>query len=202
MKDNPKFLGHGSLINVPTRKLIGNIPCQEKKDSIFHNDVWVGNYCSIGQGVVIEQGVIIDHNCTVESSVHIGRNTLLTYRSIVGSETDIGDDCVIGGFIGERSKIGNQCQIFGDIVHEHLNPLKGWDAEDSMEDGAQISGMVFMGFGSKITKPIVVGSNVYICPNAVVTKDVPPFHIVYGVNEMIFYKNWKGKLKNSPFFSG
>jgi len=32
---------------------------------------------------------------------------------------EVKNSCVIGGLVGERTVIGNDCRIFGKIIHTH-----------------------------------------------------------------------------------
>jgi UDP-3-O-[3-hydroxymyristoyl] glucosamine N-acyltransferase len=128
----------------------------------------------LGQAVALEQGVIIDHGCIVEGDVTIGANTLLCYRAHVCADSQIGQNCVIGGFIGERSTIGNDSRIFGSLVHSHPRGWRGWDDEDQMAGGPKIGACVLVAFGAVIVGQIEIGDGAYIGANAVVCEDVPP----------------------------
>lgn len=201
MKKSPDYLGGGSIINAPARPLMGYLSNNKKvEDSNFGKNVWIGANCVVGKNVTFQDNVTLSDGSNVEDNVFIGKNTLLVYKCLVCANVVIKEKCIIGGFIGENSKIGHNCRIFGDIVHNHIDPTKDWDAPESLEEGATISNNVFIGFGAKITKPINIQNNVYICPNSVVSTDVPAFHIVKGINEIIHYSEWKGELRVSNFF--
>jgi UDP-3-O-[3-hydroxymyristoyl] glucosamine N-acyltransferase len=196
-------IGKNTLIDVENRPLLGY-----KRDKAvtkrlqYGNNVWIGSSCVIGRNVLLGNNVIISDGTYIENDVKIDEDSLLVYKCLVCADTTIGKNCVIGGFIGENTKIGNYCRIFGEIVHTHLDPSKDWDAPTSLEDGPVIHDNVFIGFGAKITKSITIGNNVYILPNSIVSKDVLPFHIVKNINEMIYFKDWKGDLSGSDFFKG
>jgi UDP-3-O-[3-hydroxymyristoyl] glucosamine N-acyltransferase len=132
-----------------------------------------GEFCVLGQAVSLERGVIIDHGCIVESDVKIGENTLLCYRAHVCADSQIGQNCVIGGFIGERSVIANNSRIFGSLVHSHPKGWRGWDDDDQMAMGPRIGCSVLVAFGAVIVGQIEIGDGVYIGANAVVCGDVP-----------------------------
>lgn len=202
MSGKPEHIGVGAVLDTPRRPLIRYPHSNLRKDeSTFGVRVWIGAYCVVGTSVVFGDGVILSDGSFVESNVVLGNDTLLTYRCLVCADSVIGENCVIGGFIGENTHIGNSCRIFGDILHHHIDPTKDWDAPTSMEKGAIISDSVFIGFGAKITRPITINSNVYICPNAIVSVDVPPFHVVKGVNELVPVELWPGELSHSTFFN-
>lgn len=200
MSSKSIHIGEGSIIEAPTRPLLGYQRSVNKQTSVFGENVWIGAHCIIGKGVRFGNNVIISDGSHVEERVKIGNGTLLTYRCLIGSDSSIGEKCVIGGFVGENTTIGNGCRIFGSVLHHHVDPTKEWDAPSSMEEGATLASMVFMGFGARITKPVEISNNVYIFPNSIVSVNVPPFHIVRGINDVIPAKNLKGELSRSPFF--
>jgi len=195
-------IGKGSVVGVEQRPLI--VPSQNnitEDNSKFGEKIWIGSLCVVGKNVEFKDNVILSDGSFVEEGVKIGKNTILVYKCLVCADVIIGDNCIIGGFIGENTEIGNNCRIFGDIVHEHIDPSKNWDAPTSMEKGAVIKNNVFIGFGAKITKPIIIDHHVYILPNTIVSINVPSYHIVRGINKIIHYKKWKGDLADSDFFT-
>lgn len=202
MIGKPVHVGIGSILDAPQRPLIRYSPSSSVQgESIYGKNVWIGAYCVIGTNVVFKDGVVLSDGSFVENNVVLGNDTLLTYRCLVCSNSVIGANCVIGGFVGENTRIGNSCRVFGYILHHHIDPTKDWDAPSSQEEGAILSDNVFIGFGVKITRPITISHNVYVCPNAIVSVDVPPFHVVKGVNELVPFELWPGELSRSKFFS-
>ena len=200
--DRSADIKKGAVIGKPFRRLLdGN---QEgTKRTILNKQVYIGFYAIVGAGTEIESQTIIDDFSVVESGVKIGERTLLIYRAQVCNDAHIGDDCVIGGLIGERTIIGNGCRIFGKVVHSQHNPLLPWDAEDSEEESATIEDFAFVGFGAVIGGNISIGYKAYVLAGAVVTKDVPPFNIASGVNKFVHFSKWPGKrLSQSKFFLG
>lgn len=59
---------------------------------------------------------------------------------------------------------------------------------------------MFIGFDAIVVGEITIGGSAYICAGSIVTRDVPPQHVVYGVNKVIPYSEWPGDLRHSPFF--
>lgn len=201
---NIAHIGEGTIIGAEQRPLLIDRNFQNytiEDNSSFGENVWIGSLCVVGKKVKFKDNVILSDGSFVEDNVNIGNNTILVYKCLVCANVTIGDNCIIGGFIGESTSIGNNCRIFGDIVHKHTDPSKDWDAPTSMEQGAIIQDNVFIGFGAKITKPVTIGHNVYILPNTIVSQEIPPYNIVKGINEIIHYKDWKGELSVSDFFT-
>ena len=189
----------GAIIGKPFRKFLDGSKEKTTNTRIAQN-TYIGCYTIIGTGSTIGSNTIIDDYCIIESRVVLGNHNLITYRAQICSDVAIGDNCVIGGFIGERTRIGNNCRVFGKIVHSQNNPVGGWDDDEAMEKSAVIDDYAFIGFGATIIGDISIGRRVYICAGATVTKDIPRLNIVTGVNQIIPYSEWKGTLRESAFF--
>jgi len=57
-----------------------------------------------------------------------------------------------------------------------------------------------VGFNAVVIGGIKVSHHVYIAAGAVVSKDVPPYSMAYGVNKITPLKAWRGKMKKSKFW--
>lgn len=136
------------------------------------SSVHLGEFVILGEGVRLGEGVIIDHHVVIEQDVTIGAKSLFCYRAQVCAQARIGSDCVIGGFIGERSVIGDGARVFGSLVHKHPRHVGGWDDDAEEADGPRIGDGVFVGFGAVIVGNISIGAKAYIGANAVVCSDV------------------------------
>lgn len=194
-----------AIMGQPIRPLQGMILSKENPIdlSIKHGDeLYIGPYSIVGEGVTFENGVIVDAYCNIERGVEIGENTLIVHRATIGGYSKIGSDCVIGGLIGEGTTIGNNCRVFGTVVHKQDDPSLSWDHRPEPEPSVIIHDNSFIGFEAFVAGNIEIGPQAYVCAEAVVTKTVPPGYIAYGNNQMIHYSKWKGTLGKSPFFEG
>jgi acetyltransferase-like isoleucine patch superfamily enzyme len=199
--DRSAKIKKGAIIGKPFRRLLDGTQEHTEK-TILNKHVYIGFYSIVGAGTGIGSNSIIDDFSVVESRVKIGERTLLIYRAQVCNDAHIGDNCVIGGLIGERTIIGNGCRIFGKVVHSQQNPLLPWDAEDSEEESVTIKDFAFVGFGAVIAGKVTIGYKAYILAGSIVTKDVPAFNIASGVNEFVHFSKWKGHhLSQSKYFS-
>jgi bifunctional N-acetylglucosamine-1-phosphate-uridyltransferase/glucosamine-1-phosphate-acetyltransferase GlmU-like protein len=189
----------GSVIGKKFRRFLDN-DLEDGFETIILDNVFIGYNCIIGNGSEIGKDCILDDKSVLESRVILGIKNLIIYGSQICSDVIVGDNCVIGGFIGERTKIGNNCRIFGSIVHSQYEPLNNWDAEDSMEDAPIILDNVFIGFKAIISAPVRIGPKSYVCAGSIVSKDVPPEYIAHGINKQTHFSKWKGALKNSNLF--
>lgn len=189
----------GSIIGKNFRRFL-NDEVEDELKTIIRDNVFVGYQCIIGNGSEVGNDSIIDDKSVLESRVKIGVKNLIIYRSQICCDVAVGNNCVIGGFIGERTIIGNDCRIFGSIVHSQHEPLNDWDGDDSIEEAPTIFDKVFIGFKAIISAPIKIGPKAYVCSGSIVTKNVPEGYIAHGINKQTHYKNWNGALKNSNLF--
>lgn len=189
-----------SVIGKPYRKVFSGTPEKTSK-TIIKSNVSVGYSCIIGNGSIINEDTILDDNISMESYVSVGKKCLLTHKSHICSSVQIGNNCIIGGFICERTAIGNNCRIFGKIVHTQSEPTAEWDDDNSMEESPIIFDNVFIGMDAIISAPVKIGPRAYVCAGSIITKDVPEGYIAYGVNNLVHYSQWKGKLKESKLFT-
>lgn len=199
MISSSAVIGKSSIVGVSYRPLqSGNLT--EAVDVIVDDGVWIGEYCLIGMGVRIGSDCIIDHYSHIESGAKLGSRVLVIYRGQICADVEVDCDNIIGGFIGERTKIGRRCRVLGNILHHHSDPTRPWDSEGATEPAAVVHDDVFIGFGANITAPISIGPKSYVCAGSVVSTNVPPMHIAAGVNRIIHFREWKGRLAESPIF--
>jgi acetyltransferase-like isoleucine patch superfamily enzyme len=143
------------------------------------DDVVIYPMATIYEGVTIESGVILEERTTVGSLSRIGSRSRIVYHAQVNDKVIVGDDCVIGGFIADNTKVGNRCSIFGALVHTYrTHDPRTWDAED--EVGPTIGDDVLIGWGAVIVGDVTIGAGAYVYPNAVVTRDIPAGQRFYG----------------------
>jgi carbonic anhydrase/acetyltransferase-like protein (isoleucine patch superfamily) len=193
-------VSHGAVVGKQYRPLVGFPKYAVEEQTVIRRNAFIGHYTVIGAGTIIDEGAVIDDSNVIECEVYIGKSTLVTYQSQVCNEARIGINCVIGGFVGERVVVGDRSRVFGKIVHSQHNPSLPWDAPDSEEKSAEIESDVFIGFGAIVVGEVRVGRGSYVCPGAIVTKNVPSGYVVHGVNLFVPFSDWPGSLRDSPFF--
>lgn len=121
--------------------------------------VRIGKGCVIGQNVYIDAGVIIGNYCRIQNNCSI-------YRI-----SNIGDFVFIGPHVVfTNDKHPRACNAEGKPVSE-----KDWEMGTiTVKNGASI------GAGSIILPDIEIGEYALIGAGSVVTKEVPPYMLVYG----------------------
>lgn len=196
--DEGTSVGEFSIIGKPYRPVHG-MPYISKNLTKIGSNCFIGSFVTIGQGTEIGNNTIIEDYTRIELDVKVGSNCHLLYGAQLCNESRIGNNCIIGGFVCERAVIGSNSRIFGQLVHKQLDPSTNWD--DTTEPPPLLEKNVFVGFGAKIIGGVEIGEHVYICSGAIVTKNIPKFHIVYGVNQIVYYQKWQGLLSESHFFT-
>lgn len=177
-------------------------------------DCKIGNHVTIFPGVKvldnvsikdfshIEEDTIIGNNVLIEPFSHIGKkvtigdSTLVLYRAEIYDDVKIGKYCRIGGFIAENTIIGDYVTIFGKLIHSFRDPTH-WDGG---ETPPLIDNYVVIGFNAVVIGGIKINHHVYVAAGAIVSKDVPPYSIVYGLNNIVPIDEWKGEIKKSKFW--
>lgn len=157
----------------------------------------VAHFSLIGEESRLGDDCTLDAYCWIEDGATAGDRVALSHRASIGANATIGDDCAISAAtIVARSRIGDGCQVHGDLLHRRLDPNApvGQDAAPVLDD------QVFIGWGAMVIGGVTIGRGSYVCAGATVTEDVPPGVIVTGVNEIREPSAWTGALAKSEFF--
>jgi len=160
---------------------------------------YIGRNVKIGKNVRIWHFVYIGDNTEIGDNVKIGSLTHIDYNVKIGSNTKIEGLVYIPplSIIGERVFIGPRVTLTNDPY-----PMSERLAGVVVEDDAVLCAGAIVKAGVRIGKNSVVGMG------AVVTKDVPPDVVVYGVPAKQIYSRrvydekklkWvKGLAVNTP----
>jgi len=140
---------------------------------------------------------IVDQPCT------IGRGTRIWHFAHVCAGAEIGERCVLGQnvFVGGHVRIGNNCKIQNNVsVYEKvaleddvfcgpsmvftnvMNPRSAFprDRETGFLPTLVKRGAT-LGANSTIVCGTTIGEYAFVGAGSVVTRDVPPYAVVYGV---------------------
>jgi acetyltransferase-like isoleucine patch superfamily enzyme len=123
----------------------------------------------IGDNVSLEKGVVL--------------STSERGRIIIGNNVYIGEYCVLTS--NEEIEIGDNALIspHNDIVdfnHIYQDPTKPVNQQGVIARKITIQEDAWIGSGSKILMGVTIGKGAIIGAGSVVTKDVPPYHVVAG----------------------
>ena len=138
-----------------------------RSHSVFYRDVGVGHHvrtghrvtvregCRVGDHVLIGSNVVIDSNCTIGDHVSIQSNAYIPTGTVVGDHVFLGPNCVI---LNDRYPIREASAL----------------REPVLERGVTVGG------AATILPGIRLGEGCFVAAGAVVTKDVPPWHLAIG----------------------
>lgn len=132
--------------------------------------VW--HFTHIREGVVVGTNTTIGSHCYVDAGVRIGSNCKIQSGCLIYRRALIGD----GVFIGPGVKIINDKNPRAVDAQGRKLTDTDWVCESvTIEDGASI------GTGSILMPGIRIGRNARVGAGSVVTKDVAPESMVYGL---------------------
>lgn len=139
-----------------------------RSGSIIYADTVIGNRFQCGHQVLIRAGVtigdrcVVHHKCTLEGRLRIGHGVKIMAHVYLPSTTEIGDMVFIGpgtSFMNDRHPMRLAASVQGPRVEDH----------------------VCIGGGVTVCPAVTIGKNSVIGAGTVVTKDVPPNTLAYGV---------------------
>jgi UDP-3-O-[3-hydroxymyristoyl] glucosamine N-acyltransferase len=169
------IIGHSAFYdlecpqNVQSKTVIGN-------SVIIHPNAIISNGVTIGDQVRIGPSVTIWRNSV------IGNNTELMYNAQVHENVNIGNDCVIAGFLCDHAKVGNSVAVFGSLVHPFR---KGWIEDPNLaHESPTIEDDVVVSCGATVIGPVILKSRTYVAAGAIVTKSTPGNCKIIGVDKI------------------
>jgi len=140
-----------------------------RSDSVIYCNVEIGKSVRTGHRVLIRENcsignnVLIGTNVVIENKCKIGSNVSIQSAAFIPTETIIGDHV----FIGPAATLTNDKYPVRIKRAKYIGPV--------LEKG------VSLGAGCIVFPEVVVGEGSIVSSNAVVTKDVPKWHLAVGV---------------------
>jgi UDP-2-acetamido-3-amino-2,3-dideoxy-glucuronate N-acetyltransferase len=136
----------------------------------------------VDDGAVVGSGTKIWHFCHVLSGAQIGE------RCSLGQNVNVGSRAIIGNGV----KIQNNVSIYDDVIIEDdvfcgpscvftnvINPRAFVERKDEYKKTVVKKG-ASIGANATIVCGVTIGEYALVGAGAVVTKDVPPYSLVYG----------------------
>lgn len=203
-------IGRGSVImdNV----VLGRVPISNKtitrqteavfkplvigEDSIINTNVVIYTGCTIGQNVLIGDQSALREDCTIGDGAIIGRGVMMLYN------------CQVGNF----SRVHDQVQFVGNtLIEEHVFISLGVTmandnniylsrfglGEISLQ-GPTIRKFAVIGANSTLLPGVEIGKGAMVASGGVVTRDVDPWTIVFGVPARLMKPippEWRAKIE-------
>lgn len=169
----------------------------QRGECSFADPVVIGDRCLLFNQVVVHEGTVLGTDCVVEDRVRVGygcridARTRLVHGAYLCDRVRVGADACVAGFICDATVIGDRSTVMGDLVHEYARPDLGWWGVDEAPPTIETDTVV--GFGARVVGGVRIGPRSYVAAGAVVTKDVPPEHVVTGINVHTRIDQWSGK---------
>jgi bifunctional UDP-N-acetylglucosamine pyrophosphorylase/glucosamine-1-phosphate N-acetyltransferase len=153
---------------------IGHCSCigfgdPEDGEIIIEDNVTIGAFCIIHFGAVIKEGAYIDHRCVI-GEAEIGKNTQILYGKEITYKAKVGNNCIIGGNVADRTIIEDNVTYLGEIAHNHRDASRDWDTTE--EPSPIIYKGSFVGVNALIIGPRKIGPSTYIGAGEIVRTDV------------------------------
>jgi UDP-N-acetylglucosamine acyltransferase len=172
------------------------------------HDVVIGPYCVIEDDVIIGSGTVLESKVTIKSGTRIGAHNHIADGAVLGGDPQdrkyggeptflhIGDKNVIREFVtmhratgeGRATCVGDDCYIMAychlghnATVGNHVTMANsvGVSGHVTIEDLATLGGMVGVHQFARVGKVAMVGGFTKV------TRDVPPFMLVDGIDEQV-----------------
>lgn len=172
------------------------------------DDVVIGPFCHIEAGASIGAGCILESHVTIRKWTTIGERNTFSQGAVIGGDPQsiaykgyptflvIGDDNIFREYVtvhrsmieGKTTKIGSHCMLMAYshvahdcVLHNHVVAANsvGIAGHVTVEDRAFLGGMSGIHQFCRVGKVAMVGGFTKI------TRDVPPFTLVDGVEEEV-----------------
>ncbi len=135
-----------AIIGNPFRLLLDGREVRVDRPVTIGKAVSIGHYTIVGEGATIGAGSIIEEFVNIQPGSEIGsRASSSPAAPYIGMGATVGDDCVIKGHVGENSRVGERCRIFGDLIHSQLDPTIPWDDPAAEESDPVVGDGAFVG---------------------------------------------------------
>lgn len=145
----------------------------------------------IGEGSIIRSGSIVYRHVKTGKKLRTGHNILIREHVTIGSNCVVGTQAILDGYIkiGDRSMIQSQCYIAQSVkIGKGVFIAPGCIFMDNRKiilgkglTGIRIEDYARIGGGTKMLSRITVGEHALVGAGSVVTKDIPPKAVAYGV---------------------
>ncbi len=146
---------------------------------------------SIGEGSIIRSGSVLYTHVIAGKRLRTGHNVLIRENVRLGEGCVVGTNAIVDGYVrvGNDSMIQSQCYITQSVtIGNNVFIAPGCIFMDNKKiilgKGLQkitVKDFVRIGGGTKILPGVTIGEYALIGAGSVVSKDVPPKAVAYGV---------------------
>jgi acetyltransferase-like isoleucine patch superfamily enzyme len=186
-----EYIKLGKDCKIDETAVIGYMPSRKLKDLTLI----IGDRAVIRSGTVIYLGskigddfetghnVIVREENVIGNNVKIWSNTIIDYRCKIGNNVKIHSQC----YIAQLTIIEDNVFIAPGVMVANEKYPTGIFSEERIK-GPTIKRGAKIGINSTILPGVTIGEGAIIGAGSVVTKDVSPYVVVYGVPARIYKK--------------
>lgn len=142
----------------------------EDGEIIIEDNVTIGAFCVIYFGAVIKESCSINDYCLIGIEAQIGKHTQVLTGKHVTYKAIIGENCIIGGHVADRTVIEDDVTFMGEIAHAHRDASKDWDTTE--ESSPIIKKGSVIGVNALIIGDRKIGPCAYVGAGEIVRTDV------------------------------
>ncbi len=182
------FIDENTIVGYPTRGRLVRVLDRFKTSLEALEEVSVGSY--IGPRCIVRSGCIIYDETMLEASVELGHGVLVRSGSVVRAGSRIGSFSQLDGMV----LIGKAVNIQSNVYLPHLTKILDnafigpgvtmtndlYPVASTLK-GPTIGVNAIIGSRAVILPGVNVGEGAVVGAGSVVTKDVKPYTVVYGV---------------------
>jgi acetyltransferase-like isoleucine patch superfamily enzyme len=186
---NSNFVRLGKDCYIDETAQVGYAPSRQLKDLTLI----IGNRAIIRSGTIIYLGskigddfetghnVIIREENIIGNNVKIWSNTIIDYRCKIGNNVKIHSHC----YIAQLTTIEDDVFIAPGVMIANEKYPTGVFSEERIK-GPTIKRGAKIGINATILPGVTIGEGAIVGAGSVVTKDVPPYTVVYGVPARVY----------------
>lgn len=149
----------------------------------------IGNGCIIGTNAVIYAGAKIGNDCLVADFASVREDVTIGEKTIVGCRATIENKVTVGSYCKIQSGVS---LVPYTVVEDHVF-LAPWvttandafagrtEKRKELYAGPTIRKGARIGLSAKLLPGVEIGEDAFVGAGSLVTKDIPPRKVVYGV---------------------
>lgn len=96
---------------------------ESSKTTIVQKGSCVGTHATVYAGSTIQSDVVIDDYSRIGYDSLIGSKSRIIYGSHVYSRVNVGECCIVGGFLCNDCNVGDRSRIFGAVFTNTTNHI-------------------------------------------------------------------------------
>lgn len=186
--DPTAITGEFNAFGVPSEESVRQEESKELGEVSIAARCVLKNFITVHEGVTIEEDAVVEDYCRIGANTRIGARTRVIYGAYICDDVVIGRDCRIAGFLCDDIVVEDRCTVMGNLVHDYNQPHRGWYEVDEL--AASVKHDTVVGASSTIVGEVTIGPYSYVAAGALITRNVPSWHIALGRNEFIHWQKW------------